>query len=553
MLLSEAIETACAEAPAEVELKIRTVGRVALAFIGDVPVTTLTLETSFGFLRTLWQLPKAWGKSHGRNRHGQSGRDIDPLAEIRVADDHDRRIVEAVLADDSLSWPDKRRRLVHDLTPRLTDGYLVVQRDMFQRIVRAALGAHRVGRDIDDGERIVPSHRQLSARLVRWHKEARTSCGLPTRVSRPKRRRSWSLEHLALLLTSPLYVGTSSRKQRWRKATSSRCLLQRDALYWVPLFLVTMGLRPEEILQLRLKDIIRRDGVICLQIGEAADAVLKNEQSRRILPVPEIVLRLGFRDWVVEKLRQGETWAFPEVQPDLSHGRRSQIFGDRLRTLFGHLDLNCPREDVYAMRRTLSSKLLHLGTDTGVRQRILGHLEGSTVDRHYSDDGLKELKAILDSVDYGIEVGRIRAFAFPVITGCATPGLPPLEVEVTLADRGGVAGLRLTDPEMDEVVFEARVRGASSPRAADGAPMPVLDAKDVANRVLDLGRTHALTMPASDEAVAAIDHLLILGDVPIQLPPASGAGLRAVVREDKGRVEPSSTRSSAARSVAKWP
>ncbi|CAN0598156.1 unnamed protein product, partial [Laminaria digitata] len=166
----------------------------------------------------------------------------------------------------------------------------------------------------------------------------------------------------------------------------------RDAIYWVPLFMITMGVRPEEILQAAVTDVVRRDGILCLFVGEEEDAVLKNEQSRRVLPIPQILLELGFRQWVVQKRKAGETWLFPEVPPDKSHGRRSQIFGDRLRNLLKTLKLQHPREDIYAMRRTLSSKLMGLGIDTGTRQKILGHLEGTTIDRHYSDHGLLELK-----------------------------------------------------------------------------------------------------------------------------------------------------------------
>ncbi len=147
--LSAAIEKACEESTRDVEVKIRTVGRVALVFLGDIPVSSLTLDQSYDFLHVLWSLPKNWGKAHGKNRFGQEGKPLDPVEEMRTADALDRTPVEAVLADESLSRPDKRQRLVADLTPRLTDGYLIVQqRDMFQRIIKAALGAKRVGRDI---------------------------------------------------------------------------------------------------------------------------------------------------------------------------------------------------------------------------------------------------------------------------------------------------------------------------------------------------------------------------------------------------------------------
>ncbi|QPZ92048.1 tyrosine-type recombinase/integrase [Thioclava electrotropha] len=521
MLLSEAIEKACEEAPQDVETKIRVIGKLALAYFGDVPVASIVLEQSFEFLFKVWMLPKGWGKGHGRNRHEKIGKDLCPLQEIRDADARDAQLLEEILNLDTLSVPDKRRRLVQELIPRLTDGYLFVQRDMLNRIFRAALGRKRVGRDVNDDDRLVPSHAQLKNRLRAWHKSQKTPCKLPKRVSRPKRRMSWSLEHVSRLLRSPIYLGTSSPKQRGRKATARKCIIIRDAIYWVPLVMITMGVRPEEILQAAIPDVVRRDGILCLFVGDEEDAVLKNEQSRRVLPIPQTLLDLGFREWVVAKRKRGETWLFPEVQPDKSHGRRSQIFGDRLRNLLKTLKLQDAREDIYAMRRTLSSKLMGLGIDTGTRQRILGHLEGTTIDRHYSDHGLLELKDMLDAVDYGIEVGSDRRFGFPIIVGNRTAMQSALDVEVALTDRREVSAVQLRDAETDEIVFEAAISGRKAPSAYPWNECSALDEKEVASQIITLSRQYSLTMPASEEATAAVEHLLILvDDKPFYAPAA---------------------------------
>lgn len=522
MRLSDAIEKACEEAPKDVENKIRVIGKLALAFFQDVPVTSISLEQSFEFLFKVWMLPKGWGKAHGRNRHGQPGRVLCPLQEIRDADTADAALLKDVMGLDTLSLPDKRRRLVQGLKPRLTDGYLFVQRDMFNRIFRAALGKKRVGRDVDDDERVVPSHAQLKSRLRAWHKAQKTPCNLPTRVSHPKRRMSWSLEHIAHLLRTPIYLGTSSPKQRSRKATARKRYIIRDGIYWVPLIMISMGVRPEEILQATVFDVVRRDGILCLLVGSEEEAVLKNEQSRRILPIPQMLLNLGFRQWVVAKKKAGETWLFPEIPPDQKYGRRSQIFGDRLRNLLKTLKLHDTREDIYAMRRTLSSKLMGLGIDTGTRQRILGHLAGTTIDRHYSDHGLLELKDMLDAVDYGIEIGRDRRFDFPIITGNSTALQTALDVDVALTDLREVAAVLLRDAETDEIVFEASISGRKAPSGFPWNGCLPLDEQDVASRIVSLSRQYSLTMPASEEATAALEHLLILvDDTPFYDPAAN--------------------------------
>lgn len=290
-------------------------------------------------------------------------------------------------------------------------------------------------------------------------------------------------------------------------------MVLRDALYWVPLSMITLGVRPEEILQLKVKNVRRRDGIICIFFGDDLDDAIKTEQSRRILPVPELLLRLGFKEWIVAKRQQGEVWAFPDIQPDASHDRRSQIFGGRMRTLLEKLELRCEHEDIYAMRRTLSSKLLHLGVDTGIRQRVLGHLEGTTVDRHYSDHGLRDLKVLLDRVDYGIEVGPMRGIAFPVIIGCTADLLPPIEVLVALSDRGDVSALRLCDPDTDGTVFAARIAGTPDPKSEGWDNLDVMTAREAATRVNELLATHSAALPAREEAVAAFEHLLIVGDL----------------------------------------
>ncbi|MGX9854573.1 tyrosine-type recombinase/integrase [Limimaricola variabilis] len=521
MTLTQAIDKASEEATPEVETKIRAVGALALSYFGDKPVSMLSCDQFVDFLKFVWGMPKNWGQLHGKNRFESIGNECDPRRIKEEADESDKAIVAKIAADPSLTVPEKRLRLVQELRPRLTDGYLFVQRDMLNRIVRAALGGAAAGRDVDDEDRIVPSHKQLRSKLNKWHKEAKTECGLPTRISNPKRRRSWSLEHLVELFLSPIYTGTSAPKQRWRKPGSRKRQIIRDAIYWVPLFMVCMGVRPEEILQLKLKNVRFRDRVLCIFLGEDLDDDMKTDQSRRVLPIPQLILDLGFRDWVVAKLAAGEVWAFPDVAPSEADGRRSQIFGNRMRTLLGHLKLRFGDEDIYAMRRTLSSKLLALSVDTGTRQRILGHLEGTTVDRHYSDDGLPELKAILDRVDYGLKVGRAPQFGYPIILGCSGPILPSIDVLVSLADDGEVSALRLCKPGTEEAILGARIAGTPSPIDEAVQHLDVMSAREVATRVMALQVEYSFTLPTCEASTAGFEHLLIHGEMPTPKPPTA--------------------------------
>ena len=62
MSLSEAVEKECEEAPVDVEKKIHATGRLAVAYFGDVPVASLTLDEMTAFLKFVCDMPKNWGQ-----------------------------------------------------------------------------------------------------------------------------------------------------------------------------------------------------------------------------------------------------------------------------------------------------------------------------------------------------------------------------------------------------------------------------------------------------------------------------------------------------------
>ena len=63
----------------------------------------------------------------------------------------------------------------------------------------------------------------------------------------------------------------------------------RDAIYWCPLIVATAGLRPEEALRLAKDDVVRRNGILAFHVHDS-----KTKSSERFIPVPAILLRLGF-------------------------------------------------------------------------------------------------------------------------------------------------------------------------------------------------------------------------------------------------------------------
>jgi len=83
------------------------------------------------------------------------------------------------------------------------------------------------------------------------------------------------------------------------------------------------GARPNEVAQLkrhdvRMESVLGQDGVmhevLCMHIGATAAQHTKNEDARRVLPIPNQVLAMGFETYLNDLDRHGATELFPGLQ-----------------------------------------------------------------------------------------------------------------------------------------------------------------------------------------------------------------------------------------------
>jgi integrase len=125
-------------------------------------------------------------------------------------------------------------------------------------------------------------------------------------------RDPFSTEDLKRIFNAPIYVGCHS-KQRW-KVPGTEVLLDTGQ-YWVPLISLFSGARLGEIVQLRLVDVKEEYGVTYFWLDdEEEDQRLKNENSRRSIPVHPELIRLGFGDLLKRRRASGATRLFPDLK-----------------------------------------------------------------------------------------------------------------------------------------------------------------------------------------------------------------------------------------------
>ncbi|UGS91512.1 phage integrase SAM-like domain-containing protein [Ralstonia wenshanensis] len=138
---------------------------------------------------------------------------------------------------------------------------------------------------------------------------------VPKRAAGKEQRQPFELEHLQALFHSPVYTDG----QRPKKGGG-------DAAFWLPLMGLFGGPRAEELGQLRLADVLRRDGQLYVRITELGeDQELKTLASERMVPVHEELLRIGFENYVETMRERGEQRLFPELKAD-RYGNYTKMF-----------------------------------------------------------------------------------------------------------------------------------------------------------------------------------------------------------------------------------
>ncbi|RMH44606.1 MAG: integrase [Alphaproteobacteria bacterium] len=464
---------------------INALEKLMLEYFGDIPVTAVTEDRQKAFFAWTARLPRKHGKAHGKNRFTRTARVLTKAEEISQADAADRLATEEIRARTDISLAEKRAILAERLTPRRTLTTIKRDRDGLSRLFRcaAALG--------------VQPPQAISYREIEAHIAAQAPDDtLFVRVTKPKLRMPWTRERLAKFLTCPIYTGCQSRHRRWKRGR----LVIRDATYWVPLFVLSTGARIAEVLHLKRTDILFRNGHYCFAIASGPDHPGKTVDARRVIPIPQVLLDLGFVEWFHALPDDHGALLFPEAVRRSTTGDVTSAFGKHLRRILDHLELGDFDEDFYAMRKTFLSMLSSAQVKEGQRQAIAGHKHGTITNVHYTAHETADLKRAVDRADFGLEIQFRRQHGFPVITGCRLANGSALDVEVTLDDAAQAASVVVRDACLSEPVFAFTKRSGLTPA----------DRKAVALRLRRILAERPLNLPKNPLKRAAFEHLQAL-------------------------------------------
>ena len=179
-------------------------------------------------------------------------------------------------------------------------------------------------------------------------------------------------ELLRLLFSSPLFTGMRSDQFRHQPGK----LVEHNALFWVTIIMATTGLRREEAAQLKFCDIGPVNGVDCLMVREGSGQTLKNNFSARNVPIPSVLRRLGFVEFVEDRKALKGEFLFAECKPMGQYERRGEIVGKAFGRYQRKIGITDPGLCLYSLRHDFSRHCVNVDMRDCLHDRLMGHSTG---------------------------------------------------------------------------------------------------------------------------------------------------------------------------------
>jgi site-specific recombinase XerD len=207
------------------------------------------------------------------------------------------------------------------------------------------------------------------------------------------KRSMWEGERLAKLFSSPVWTGCFSEDRRSRPGS----LIIKDEKYWLPLLGLYHGNRLEEFAQLCRGDVRQQDGIWFLDINDEGAKQVKNEQSKRRVPLHSELHRLGFLDYVEKTAPNPTDRIFPQLRPGGPDKKLGYFFTKWWTNYRKDIEIYEKGLDYHSFRASVTTKLATAGVPLEVRNELLGH-EGKSVDEQTYLKGL-QLSVLADAIN----------------------------------------------------------------------------------------------------------------------------------------------------------
>ncbi|WP_083238581.1 site-specific integrase [Salinivibrio sp. SS3] len=169
--------------------------------------------------------------------------------------------------------------------------------------------------------------------------------------------------------------------------------------YWIVRVALCCGLRMNEIVQLRPSDIRQQEGIWYISVNDEGGKALKTHTSARSVPIPDVLLKLGF----IEFVRSVSTETIFNIKKPKGGGYRSDIYSKKFRYFTKTHDLRADRVTFHSLRHNFKDLALNAGIPEVAYKQLGGWADGSVSGNYGSGLTIANLKKYIETIDYPID------------------------------------------------------------------------------------------------------------------------------------------------------
>ena len=182
-----------------------------------------------------------------------------------------------------------------------------------------------------------------------------------------------------------------------------------NVMAWVPLIALYSGMRSNEICQMRVSDVQRRNGIWIFDVtDEGSGQSLKTKAAKRIVPVHSELIACGFLDYVKALPPDGQLW--PALKPGGADGKYNHYFAKRFTLYRRGCGVDRPRVSFHSFRKNTAQALKDARATPAEIAELIGHEQGFTL-KFYAPQGLPlpVLQELIERVKYpGLRLDHLR-------------------------------------------------------------------------------------------------------------------------------------------------
>lgn len=195
-------------------------------------------------------------------------------------------------------------------------------------------------------------------------------------------RKPYTIAQLKAVFAAPLYTGCVDDDRHFAKKGDK---VIRRARFWVPLICLLHGMRPNEVCQLKPKDMKQTDaGTWYFDLTEIDDdQTLKTVSSRRKFPVHPYLVRMGFLDYLAQKKTGKTPRLFPELKPDKYGNYATGFLRWFNRSFYPKVGEVKPGQSFYSLRHSFRDELRRIEGPQELLDLLGGWSQGKVVSNTY--------------------------------------------------------------------------------------------------------------------------------------------------------------------------